>query len=84
MCSKAGFQARTICKDTVFPKSATQVLMRKLLLNCRQNVFNKAIFEAFMAVMIQVEVFCVVMPCSVVVGYHRFRGPCCLHRQGES
>jgi len=31
--------------------------------------------------MIQVEVFWVVTPCSVVVGYQCFRGPCCL--QGE-
>jgi hypothetical protein len=36
-----------------------------------------------MAVMIQVEDFWVVTPCSVVVGYHSFRGPCCLHLQGE-
>jgi len=25
----------------------------------------------------------VVMPCSVVVGYQRFRGPCCLHLGAE-
>jgi len=24
------------------------------------------------------------MPCSDVVGYHCFRGPCCLHLQGET
>jgi hypothetical protein len=30
----------------------------------------------------QVEVFSVVTPCSVVVGYQRFRGPYCLHLQG--
>jgi hypothetical protein len=35
-------------------------------------------FEAFTAVMFQVEVFWVVTPCGVVVGYRRFRGPCCL------
>jgi len=33
-------------------------------------------------VMFQVEVFWVVTPCSVVVGYHRFGGPCCCHLQG--
>jgi hypothetical protein len=27
-----------------------------------------------------VEVFCVLTPCSVVVGYHNFRGPCCLRQ----
>jgi hypothetical protein len=31
----------------------------------------------------QVEVFWVVMPCSVVVGYQRFGGQCCLYLQGE-
>jgi hypothetical protein len=36
-----------------------------------------------MAVMIQVEVFLVLMLCSVVVGYQFFRGPCCLNLQGE-
>jgi hypothetical protein len=35
-------------------------------------IFNVC-FEAFMAVMIQVEVFWVVMLCSVAVGYHHFR-----------
>jgi hypothetical protein len=32
---------------------------------------------------VQVGVFSVVMPCSVLVGYNSFRGPCCLHPQGE-
>jgi hypothetical protein len=36
-------------------------------------------FEAFSAVMFQVEVFWVVTPFGVVVGYQRFRGSCCLH-----
>jgi hypothetical protein len=36
-----------------------------------------------MAVKIQVEVFWVVTPCNVAVGYQRFEGPCCLHLQGE-
>jgi hypothetical protein len=31
----------------------------------------------------KVLVFYVVMPCIVVVGYQRFKGPCCLHLQGE-
>jgi len=35
------------------------------------------------AVMLQVEVFCVLTPCSDVAGYKRFRGPRCLHLQGE-
>jgi len=32
-----------------------------------------------MAMMFQVEVFWVVIPCSHVVRYQCFRGPCCLH-----
>jgi len=38
--------------------------------------------EAF-TVKIQLEVFLVVMPCSVVVGYQCFRDPYCLHLQDE-
>jgi len=38
-----------------------------------------ASFEAFTEVMIQVVIFRVMTPCSVVVGYQHFRGPCCLH-----
>jgi hypothetical protein len=36
-----------------------------------------------MMVKIHVEVLWVVKPCSVVVGYKRFTGPCCLHLEGE-
>jgi len=31
---------------------------------------------------VQVEVFWVVTPCSVVVGHRRFGGPCCLRNVG--
>jgi len=37
-----------------------------------------ASFEAFPAVMFLVSVLCFVTPYSVVVGYQRFGGPCCL------
>jgi len=40
-------------------------------------------FESFMAAMFQVEFFCFVTPCSIVIGYRRFRGQCCLHLQDE-
>jgi len=36
-----------------------------------------------MAVKTQVQVFWSGTPCSVVVGYQRFGGPCCLYLQGE-
>jgi hypothetical protein len=49
-------------------------------MNCSENLPTKfhnmplgACFKAFMA-MFQVKVLWVVMPCSVVVGYHRFGG----------
>jgi hypothetical protein len=32
---------------------------------------------------IQVVVFCIVTPCSDVVGYQRFGRPCCPYLQGE-
>jgi hypothetical protein len=48
------------------------------------NNANDMSFETFTAVMfLQVEVFWVVTPCIDVVGYQRFRGPYCLHLQGE-
>jgi hypothetical protein len=45
-------------------------------------MYDKVSSEAFM-VMIQVEVFGVVMLCNVVVRYQPFRCSCCLHLQGE-
>jgi hypothetical protein len=36
-------------------------------------------FEAYMVVFFQVEVFWVVIPCSVVVGCQSFRGTCYHH-----
>jgi hypothetical protein len=41
-------------------------------------------FEVFTAVSTKMAVFWVVEPCSLVEVYRRFRGPCCLHYQGES
>jgi hypothetical protein len=38
-------------------------------------------FEVLTAVIIQVEAFWIVTPCSVVVGYQRFGELCCLHLQ---
>jgi hypothetical protein len=39
-------------------------------------------FQDFAAVKFQVDVFWIVMACSVVVGYQHFRGPRCFHLQG--
>jgi hypothetical protein len=51
-------------------------------LTMRRQIFAR--FEVFTVMKMQVVVFCVVRPCSVVVGYQRFGGPCCLHLQVEA
>jgi hypothetical protein len=47
------------------------------------NIYFVRDIKAFTAVKIHVEVFCVVTPCGVPVGYRRFGGPCCFHLEGE-
>jgi len=44
---------------------------------------TNARIEVFMEMKIKVEVFLVVMPCSVVVGYQHFRGSFCPHLHPE-
>jgi hypothetical protein len=53
---------------------------------CSQFYFNHNLLARSVvstAVEIQVEVFRVVTPCNVVVGYQRFRNPWYLNLQGE-
>jgi hypothetical protein len=45
--------------------------------------YNFVGFEVFTAVSMKIAVFWVVAPCSLVEIYQRFRGPCCLHHQGD-
>jgi hypothetical protein len=40
-------------------------------------------FEVLTAVSMNIAVFWVVAPCSLVEVYQHFRGPCCLHHQGK-
>jgi hypothetical protein len=40
-------------------------------------------FEVLTAVGTKMAIFWVVAACSLVEVYQRFRGPCCLHHQGE-
>jgi hypothetical protein len=40
-------------------------------------------FEVLTAVSMKIAVFWVVAPCSLVEFYQRFRGPCCVHHQGD-
>jgi hypothetical protein len=63
---------------------AACVILHHLQNQISQREAKKAVrFKFLTAVKIQVEVVWVVTPCKVVVGYQRFRGPCCLHLQGE-
>jgi len=55
-----------------------------------QNIFMgtsqtllSASFDALTAVNIQVRVFWIATPCSVMVGYKHFRGPCCPRLQSS-
>jgi hypothetical protein len=50
--------------------------------SCEQG--NEHGFEVLKAVSTKMAVFWVVAPCSLVEVYQRFRGPCCLHHQGDS
>jgi hypothetical protein len=40
-------------------------------------------FEVLTAVSMKIAVFWVVAPCRLLDVYQRFRGPCCLHHQGD-
>jgi hypothetical protein len=40
-------------------------------------------FEILTAVSTKMAFFWVVVPCSLVEVYQRFRGPCCLHHQSD-
>jgi hypothetical protein len=57
----------TIIKLNILLQNTLETKLRHL----RTNFINDARFEVFMAVKIQVEVFWVVAPCSVVVGYQQ-------------
>jgi hypothetical protein len=59
-------------KDTVSP-----------VMHFIQSVITCTKSEVLTAVKVQVEVFWVVTPYSVVVGYQRFEVSCYLHLQGE-
>jgi hypothetical protein len=47
------------------------------------TIFTTVGFEVLTAVRTKMAVFWVVAPCSLVEVYQRFRGPCCLHHQGD-
>jgi hypothetical protein len=56
--------------------------MVELIKGERHHAHFKLRSEVFM-VRDWVMVFWVMMPCNEVIGYQHFRGPCCLHLEGE-
>jgi hypothetical protein len=56
---------------------------RNFLLAVERKVIVLVGFEVLTAVSLKIAVFWVVAPCSLVEVYQRFRGPCCLHHQGD-
>jgi hypothetical protein len=69
-----------------FAQSTHKELEEKVvILKKKQNKLQhkKVGFEVFTAVSMKMAVFWVVAPCSLVEVYRRFRGPCCLHHQGD-
>jgi hypothetical protein len=47
------------------------------------KIVEKLGCEVLTAVSTKMAVFWVVAPCSLVEVYQRFRGPCCVHHQGD-
>jgi hypothetical protein len=48
-----------------------------------RSIFREVFEERAMNYKLKIAVFWVVAPCSLVEVYQRFRGPCCLHHQGD-
>jgi hypothetical protein len=51
-----------------------------LLKNYKRKIVG---FEVLTAVSTKMDVFWAVAPCSLIEVYQCFRGPCCLHHQGD-
>jgi hypothetical protein len=57
--------------------------MREGLQNRWLFKIHEARFEVLVMIKFQVTVFCVMTPCSDMVKYQHFVGPCCLQLHGE-
>jgi hypothetical protein len=55
----------------------------QLCKECEETIDHFAEFEVLTAVSMKMAVFWVVAPYSLVEVYQHFRGPCCLHHQGN-
>jgi hypothetical protein len=62
-------------------------LLNSQIMHDVHNEFNEilptATFEVLTATSMKTAVFWVAATCSLVEVYHRFRGTCCLHHQGD-
>jgi len=61
--------------ETRLPVTHTFKLFVNLITQASKFIDHNESFEAFAAVMFQIEVFWHMTPCSVVVGYQLFREP---------
>jgi hypothetical protein len=66
-------------KDLQREKQRERERVKKEKLNTCMSVR----FQVLTAASKKMAVFWVVVPCSLVEVYRRFRGACCLHRQGD-
>jgi hypothetical protein len=48
------------------------------------TLWSIGVASGALLLIMKIVVFWVVAPCSLVEVYQRFRGPCCLHHQGDS
>jgi hypothetical protein len=64
-----------IIRGLKFTKVILNLLQNKLILSFQG--------DSLIMLILKIAVFWVVAPCSLVEIYQRFRGPCCLHHQGD-
>jgi hypothetical protein len=74
-------QASTNIKNTIKYNNKKKIYI--YIKKKEKQINQKVGFEVLTAVSRKMDVFWVVAPCSLVEVYHRFRGPCCLHHQGD-
>jgi hypothetical protein len=72
----------TIQNGITWANSRSTVLLEKLIVAQLVTKFS-AFYGSRRFITMKISVFWVVAPCSLVEVCQRFRGPCCLHHQGD-
>jgi hypothetical protein len=81
-----GLQIRELLKDEHFESVLISLELEawKSFKNvCEHFLGNNRADNCKLFIDMKIAVFWVVAPCSLVKVYQRFRGPCCLHHQGN-